>query len=220
MGQDAGGSGLYAGDGCQHGRHLVDLDLLSVEEKIPGVLTNLFPQCGRYTAHEVGLGNDEVEGERLRLLEPEAAICVGRAPNALDQHFDRSNDIRIVESEENVVADLDLVVVIEPFADPGRDDVSGCARLRLSQGFAQHDFRMLFDAGQKSQPGRLVLAQVFGQLFVGGGQKLEDTRRAIAGHAGERQARKLRCALTHKVIGAPVLFERSRAQKGHAMNEE
>ena len=166
------------------------------------------------------LVNNEIESERLRFLEPEAAICVGRAPHAFDLHLDGSDNIRIVEAEENAVTDLDLVVVIEPFADPGRDDVAGCARLRLSQGFAQHDLHMLFDAGQEGQPGRLVLAQVFGQLFVGGGQKLEDSRRAVAGHAGERQARKLRSALTHKVIGAPVLFERSRSQQGHAMHEE
>ena len=153
MGQDAGSSGLDTGDGRQHRRHLVDFDLLSVEEKKPGVLTNLFPQGGRYTAHEVGLGNDEVEGERLRLLEPEAAISVGRAPYALDQHLDGSNDIRIVEAEENAVADLDLVVVIEPFADPGGDDISRCGRVHPSQGFAQNDLHMLFESGQKGQPG-------------------------------------------------------------------
>ena len=75
-----------------------------------------------------------------------------------------------------------------------------------SQAFAQHDLHVFFQVGQKGQPGRLILAQVFGQLLVGGGQELEDARRAVAGHAGERQARKLRSALTNEVIGAPVLF--------------
>ena len=79
---------------------------------------------------------------------------------------------------------------------------------------------MIFEAGQKRQPSRLILAQVFRQFFVGRGQKLEDARRSVAGHAGKRQARQRGGALTHEVVGLPVFFERSRAREGHAMHQE
>ena len=187
MGQDARGSGLNAGDGRQHGGHFVDPDLRAVEEQIPSVPAHLVAQDRRHEGHEVRFGYDEVESESVGPLKPEAAVGVGRAPHSFDQHFDGGNDIGIVETEKEVVADTNVVVVIETFADQCLDNVSAaCGRIQLSERFAQHDLHMIFEAGQKGQPGRLRLAQIFGQFFVDCGQKLEDARRAVAGHAGKR----------------------------------
>ena len=112
------------------------------------------------------------------------------------------------------------MIVVEALADQRLDRAAARVRIHLCEGLAQHNLDVIFQAGQKRQPSRLILAQVFGQFFVGRGQKLEDARRAVAGHAGKRQARQRGGALTHEVVRLPVFFERSRAREGHAMHQE